>query len=1538
MAWNFERELEKIDKGMYDSPTNYYKALESYENVFDTGNDYNRNNYNRYNDNYNVDLDESFSSNYSNGSSSYGNNYYKKSKPFNFERELEKIDKGMFDKPAQYYKALESYENIFDTNGYSRPSYNNNFKPIINENEHLDNKNVADDKKGQWDDNYYTKKNINETTEKIKSAGEEPVAPKQTNNDKGFWGQLLDIAAIGGLIENTIAKPIADDIAHGEWNPLSAIYNHGKGIIEADDKLGYVKEQFNRNLSSITDGVSSGWNTLVRGLDLTDKGEYEDKIIDIGEGLDYIEKDAIENDKPINKFAIDVVEKYGNPLYHISKGVTKAEEWVHESNGVEYKYDDEQREEVARGIGNLFADVGLGILTGNVTDIGDVGKGIKYLTKADEIADAEKIVKNTDKAVELAKKSNSFDDFKKYLSKTNPNVADELADEDLLKAYDRFIDDVAQTTQDKAGEILGTMPDFKQVSLGPVKITRETLSNLSTNKLSKGLTKAGLSMLSPTGAVLDLAQQGLSKINKLTGGKVDDIADGLRKNIGGTKFAEEITNIKKDPTKALEGANHMQKIQMEQAYKDEKVTKAFNFARDIAKGEYDNSRLTEAVETGKIKTDVGISHKKGDVVGDYNYNQKVANSIRDIETETVRKNYNAKVKEITDNPFYTATAKNKVDVNLTMLKNKVDKRVVDFMNDGSKKAGNVMKEAMTGDIKKVAEKLKENLKGVDDIDFTRQAKSIVKSYNKVNENANKIINNDIITKGTHKVIDDLKLDRSRLSTKSKKERYMKEIRKEFGNEVANKVNKELRIEKQLSTLSKNFKKGIVDEENISKLQRDLYSTGSEHPQITDEILDTYEKQFPKQAKKIQEKQARYKTLEKDIRKIEYLDSKKVLTPKETEIVNRIQKEMGEIAVEEGIIAKADVEDFGRYVYHKFIGNSEDKKILKQINESKYKKFDANNPHEFFRNIRGSVRNINEDFGKKMYEDNITTLYIERKLNNAKGMYERNVMKSFFDSFGTRVNIPKFDSNTGKKVPMKTKKAELKKYIDSATKNDEVFIIKEKISDENKIDIYENISKEYLFGKYTAIEPDKLELKHLAENDGKHIYKVPRINWNTQEKTMKRYLEEDSQAFIKVVDNLSNIFKTQALMSPRYTVNNFIGNVINTYTTCGTGIVDLANVKHVNGILKDKKGSINGYSYDEIRMQSTLSGLSNTQISYELASGNTKDKLNRLATKGGNSNLWEKTKGFTTNVNNWVEDKSKIANVVALLREGNTLSSAIESTKKALFDYSDLTDFETKTLKRIVPFYTFMRKNAPLQLDNMINNPAKFYRVNKIVPESQSYMTEEDRTNLPEYMQDYMYLGGNKMFNLNSPSTGAKETLTFNGAMNSLNPYLKVPFELYQNRKFFNGKEVSDADAEIETTERTLDYAKYITDNAFPLFSQQGGNLATLLLGKDPVDTIVGKKNEDNDKYSVDKAKRDLYGWSMIDPTKVIDTDRNKKDNLEEYEQKLNTQYDNLKDRNPKLKDQEKANALMKKIRQGEYQGYDMTDYKKELEKILDKYN
>lgn len=169
--------------------------------------------------------------------------------------------------------------------------------------------------------------------------------------------------------------------------------------------------------------------------------------------------------------------------------------------------------------------------------------------------------------------------------------------------------------------------------------------------------------------------------------------------------------------------------------------------------------------------------------------------------------------------------------------------------------------------------------------------------------------------------------------------------------------------------------------------------------------------------------------------------------------------------------------------------------------------------------------------------------------------------------------------------------------------------------------------------------------------------------------------------------------------------------------------------------------------------------------------------------------------FHFNVNNFVEETSKLAHFIGKVDQGSDVWTAANSVRKYLFDYNQLTPFEKKFMQPSVLFYTFARKNLPLQLQEIISNRTS-YAIAKSID-----ATTRDEEFIPEYLKN----GGNimtgpgsflnlrnPMFDINrfSPQGGGIQRVA-DQVVNQLSPALRLPIELFTGRESFRGKPLED---------------------------------------------------------------------------------------------------------------------------------------------------
>ena len=163
----------------------------------------------------------------------------------------------------------------------------------------------------------------------------------------------------------------------------------------------------------------------------------------------------------------------------------------------------------------------------------------------------------------------------------------------------------------------------------------------------------------------------------------------------------------------------------------------------------------------------------------------------------------------------------------------------------------------------------------------------------------------------------------------------------------------------------------------------------------------------------------------------------------------------------------------------------------------------------------------------------------------------------------------------------------------------------------------------------------------------------------------------------------------------------------------------------------------------------------------------------------------------TNVGTKIEGTQRMNLWLSCLEKGQTPKQAVETVNKYLFDYSDLTDFEQQTVKRIIPFYTFMKKNASMELEAMLTQPQKFVQLQKGFTNFEKmggdYKGENERN---EWRQEYIQI----------PNTGygVSDQLPYNQleriadpqkVLGQTSPLIKTPLETIMGKYVYTGIDI-----------------------------------------------------------------------------------------------------------------------------------------------------
>ena len=328
--------------------------------------------------------------------------------------------------------------------------------------------------------------------------------------------------------------------------------------------------------------------------------------------------------------------------------------------------------------------------------------------------------------------------------------------------------------------------------------------------------------------------------------------------------------------------------------------------------------------------------------------------------------------------------------------------------------------------------------------------------------------------------------------------------------------------------------------------------------------------------------------------------------------------------------------------------------------------------------------------------------------------------------------------------------------------------------------------------YVTVKAPELAGKYFDPEIAKHVDKT----YDLMTKP------EEVDTFFRNYDKIQNAWKTTATYwNAAFHTRNAISNVWQNTLAGVNNPKDYARAtkmqwnlrKGADNLSPNDKILYNEYKEQGLQKVGHLSGDIDQSIESQIMSAMD------MAKKGKVIGVVNKASG---QVGDMVESNAKIAHFIAKRRDGLSAYDAGQSVKKYLFDYGDLTHVERKGLKRVIPFYTFTRKNIPLQLEALIKTPARQTKLIKLKNNVEVY-AGDDKTSelLPEYLKQaapvyvgkkdgkvrYIKLEGflpTADLNKLSLSEGAQELLSM------ITPLIKAPAEQAANYNFFFGKEIT----------------------------------------------------------------------------------------------------------------------------------------------------
>lgn len=458
-----------------------------------------------------------------------------------------------------------------------------------------------------------------------------------------------------------------------------------------------------------------------------------------------------------------------------------------------------------------------------------------------------------------------------------------------------------------------------------------------------------------------------------------------------------------------------------------------------------------------------------------------------------------------------------------------------------------------------------------------------------------------------------------------------------------------------------------------------------------------------------------------------------------------------------------------------------------------------------------------------FETSAVKAYLVRAIQHNKLVGDYSTARDVLHAVGTRIN--KYDMRLVKDMQAKGYDIVITRgYFE----NINVQQLQElATASAEKADFFQNIIRQTTESKDTMRSLTNNEIEQLMDlmdttKMPLEIFAVPSAIRKTYNDIATKQIDAGFKTIGKTLDSLHRMWKPLVTgYRPDFHARNYISSTMNDFLDNG---MKSFNPKYKLEAAKIHKGSestveIAGETFtgDQLyRIMKEQGALSN--MTRDL-SQDTLDEALRLKMKSSRSSLGEKAAAAYEKgghfVGNKIEDNLRATNFVINMERAlengldipRAAKYATEKINQFHFDYSDLSEVERKLLRRVMPFYTWARKNIPLQLEQFLDNPAAYGKIGDIV----SVSAEEngvDLNNMANWAQGtlpittpfrneegnpYMVSGLFPQADLGTVLQSPKDFVTEQLA--GMTPLLKAPIELSLNKSMLTGAPIYRTEAE-----------------------------------------------------------------------------------------------------------------------------------------------
>lgn len=324
-------------------------------------------------------------------------------------------------------------------------------------------------------------------------------------------------------------------------------------------------------------------------------------------------------------------------------------------------------------------------------------------------------------------------------------------------------------------------------------------------------------------------------------------------------------------------------------------------------------------------------------------------------------------------------------------------------------------------------------------------------------------------------------------------------------------------------------------------------------------------------------------------------------------------------------------------------------------------------------------------------------------------------------------------------------------------------------------------------------------------------------------------QKQAKGLVRLYDKYLNFFKRNKVLSPSFQINNLLGNSSNMYlagispTKQAELFPEALNIMNKSDDLMRKAANGIELTSKEQKMLDIWNNFIDAGFgdAKTLSSAQLADMPESLKAYFRGEKEFKNVKDFLVDglpyLNNKMNESMDTMARLVTFMEGSRnkkfldklgVDNAGEAVRKVLFDPTDLTDFEKDVMKRIMPFYTFTKKNLAFQFDNLSKNASQYSRLIRGYDRLLNAATDNNSENVSDWIKDNLYIpipimgedGSYKIIRGALPFGNLIDTLE-NPASNLVNlssPALKMPMELATNTNSFTGRDIEKFPGEMST--------------------------------------------------------------------------------------------------------------------------------------------